>query len=182
MLFCPNRSDLLPPWSEVETAYIAGIIDGEGSIGLLRRGDAKQRKGQWITIQLQISNTNKPIMDWLDVMFGLKKGQYVYANHAGWRNWYSIKLQGNRAYDIILRIRRYLRIKKSQAELVINYVSWRQSIGIISHRFSQQEDEIREKFYLTCRSLNKRGKERAQNVMSRMRQCRSPAGRRGFKI
>jgi len=159
MTFCPNRPDMLPPWSEVETAYVAGIIDGEGSIGLLLRGDAKRRKGQWITIQLQVTNTNKPIMDWLDMMFGLREGQYVYADHAGWRTWYGIKLQGNRAYHIILRLAPYLRIKKSQAELVIKYVSWRQSIGSIAHQFNKEEDEIRRKFYLTCRGLNKRGKD-----------------------
>lgn len=100
-------------------AYIAGIIDGEGSIGF--------RKGKNQTIHLYVSNTHMPLLDWLKNKCGGTICCYIkiclmdcqenhfHKRHRCWR-W---TVQGERAAIILQNILPYLIIKKQQTEKVL---------------------------------------------------------------
>lgn len=115
-----RESDHRPPFlgrlSPVEIAYIAGIIDGEGCITLVRRA------GKTCVPHLIIVNTNQTLRDWLserlpdcfyDRQPKMNNTKRVWKWHiAGWKQ-----------VPLFLReIRDYLVIKQAQADLVIGVV------------------------------------------------------------
>ena len=54
-------------WKEWELGYLAGMIDGEGSIYIQRR----LVHGHWsYHPRFQITNTNRPVMEWIHQTFG----------------------------------------------------------------------------------------------------------------
>jgi hypothetical protein len=54
-------------WTDTQLAYLAGIIDGEGSVYIQRRMD----NGTWCYWpRFQITNTNRSLMDWIHKTFG----------------------------------------------------------------------------------------------------------------
>lgn len=54
-------------WSNTDLAYLAGIIDGEGTIFIQRRMD----NGTWTYwSRMQVVNTYKPLIEWIYSTFG----------------------------------------------------------------------------------------------------------------
>jgi len=104
----------LKPW---QAAWLAGIIDGEGSIGLYDYG----KEGRRVCIQL--SNTNKEFVDKMREIIGC--GSQVNRakwskSHKGRKTIYLYSLKGsNRCYWILRQIIPYLIIKKQKAQEII---------------------------------------------------------------
>lgn len=64
-----------------EWAYVAGIIDGEGSVGVLRYDTHKRRNPnapyRWhFAPYLKIANTNLDLMEWLQQRLPLRKTRW----------------------------------------------------------------------------------------------------------
>lgn len=51
--------------NEVNAAYAAGILDGEGSITITRN-----HSGRWPSPQVSVSSTDRELIDWLKNYFG----------------------------------------------------------------------------------------------------------------
>jgi hypothetical protein len=105
--------------SNVEAAYIAGIIDGEGSLSLLR---PKIDGCQHVYPSLQVANTNFELIDWLHkrLPFGVCVRQTLPKTSrerpVKWISW--------RAYAtiaILKRVLRYLVVKRERALLVLEF-------------------------------------------------------------
>jgi len=113
--------------SETEKAYIAGLIDGEGTIGV------HKGKGACLTPRVQIANTNIPILTWL-----LEKIGTGYVHRTEYETaFYDVK-------PLLTATLPYLKIKKRQAELVMEFVDLRLSRSKWFDQFTQREIEIRE--------------------------------------
>ncbi|MGH8618677.1 MAG: LAGLIDADG family homing endonuclease, partial [Burkholderiales bacterium] len=54
--------------SPTDAAYLAGLIDGEGTIGLTRRHRNDQRQ-----VVVSISNTERPLLEWVLLTVGAGK-------------------------------------------------------------------------------------------------------------
>lgn len=151
----------IPPWSEVETAYITGIVDGEGSIAVHTRGDGKNRR--LIVVQMiSVVNTNREIIEWLAVMFGNQKGErfrQLGGQPQNRKPQYETRSYGKKAYLIVLRLQPYLRIKRKQAENLIRYHKFRESVGYRNgmHPLSEREWASIFEYVLQSRVLNARG-------------------------
>jgi hypothetical protein len=63
--------------SPVDAAYIAGLIDGEGTVSLLRKHRQDSRQ-----VVVSVSNTERPLLDYLIEAIGAGKvtGKRVYAD------------------------------------------------------------------------------------------------------
>jgi len=111
-------------------AYMAGIIDGDGCITLIKRFPKYFEHGG-LMVRLIVTSTDKILIDWLTKEFGgavsiCKKGQpqgkiirkldYFY--------WY---LSTRKAVETIKQCYPYLTIKKPQADLVLEFVETIQS-------------------------------------------------------
>jgi hypothetical protein len=120
----PRRAGLIrlsvPDWSETETAYLAGLVDGEGCIQI------RQVKQKPYMIWLVISNTDKAVMEWVESMFGA--GLYVrLPQNVRWKTCYHVRVQGERACILLRRLVPFLRIKRQKAETAIKYWEWRRA-------------------------------------------------------
>ncbi len=100
-----------------DASWLAGVIDGEGSIGLYDYGKEGRR------VCIQISNTNKNFVDNMRLIIGCGS-QINRANwhkgHKGKKQMYLYSLKGsNRCYWVLKQIIPYLIIKKSKALNII---------------------------------------------------------------
>ena len=98
--------------NEIEKAYLAGIVDGEGYIGVARywRND---KNNYYLKLQIQL--TNEKLIKYLSSITNHKvTGPYKYGNR---QEVYSLSILGKRAATIITNIAPYLVGKAVQAEL-----------------------------------------------------------------
>jgi hypothetical protein len=101
--------------SIADAAYIAGFIDGEGSIMLVGRTGADTT----LNLRVSVANTDRPILEWLVEVIGVG---WVYRqrdedekHRASWA--YRCHAEG--AETLLRQIRPYLRIKAAQADMAI---------------------------------------------------------------
>lgn len=98
--------------------YLAGIIDGEGYIGINK---SKNYQGKPLfKLRVVVCNTNTDLIKWLVDNFGgyiTKKKTYSYKHKVSY-NW---KVNCDKAGDVLSLVLPYLIIKKRQAELAILY-------------------------------------------------------------
>src|SRR5215471_14244408 len=101
--------------SDLDLAYLAGIVDGEGSVGLDKMGTQNQR---WVNIrfhpQVTVVNANMDLMVWLSASFGgtFRPRQQQRPYHKQTWRW---KLTGRAAADLCQDLLPFLRIKHAQA-------------------------------------------------------------------
>lgn len=103
-----SASDLSP----VDAAYLAGFIDGEGSIMLYMRRDV-------VAIRLTASNTVKAILDWIATTTGIGRVQHMRAESPVHAASYAWQANGDGAVSVLRQIRPYMRVKVAQADLAI---------------------------------------------------------------
>ena len=96
-------------------AYLAGIVDGEGSIFLAR---SKRSIGQ-VYPTISVKNTNKALMDWLHFEFGGTVGIAEKPKNSGHKIAYAWRVYGVLDVEMLLKaIEKYLIIKSSNAIIV----------------------------------------------------------------
>jgi hypothetical protein len=106
-------------WSGAQLSYLAGIIDGEGTMYIQRRLD----NGSWTYwTRLQVCNTNRKLIDWIHQTFGgliyKKERSHIKRNWKTQFEWYS-KIS---MVDVLLPLLYpYLIVKKPQAEVMMEF-------------------------------------------------------------
>lgn len=135
-----------------EAAYIAGIIDGEGCVAILKKKQAGYNPTY--TPRLIVANTNLPLILWLKETTGLgnvtKRKKRQKAHHKCSYNWalYSSDLK-----LLLPQVKQYLLCKSEQVVAVEKLMSLKHpgSAG-----FSKEALQTREDLFQTARTLNKR--------------------------
>lgn len=136
--------------TNLEASYIAGLIDGEGTITFCVQGPEEYH----YSVKLSISNTSFKLLQWVKESTGvgnIYETSYIKPRHKQGHNWI---LNGKKAQDFIGKIIDYLILKKPQAKLA-------RSINLSSYQFSGVPVKERNKrlMYLSMmRKLNKRGR------------------------
>ncbi len=102
---------------EVASAYFAGFFDGEGYIGLLKRQRGKYTE---YFVQISIGQNDGAVMDWIKENFG---GNVYLVKRDGSFYWTS---SNRKALEILKRILPYMKYKKPQAELAIEFFEGRE--------------------------------------------------------
>lgn len=136
-----------PTWIR---AYLAGLFDGEGYVGIV---PGRQRKSENMshTLRISISNNHPDLMKWLLKEFGgsiRKKRQKGFLNQE-WR------LSSKQALVFLNTIRPFLIVKKEQVEIAIEF----QSDRVIGRniRLTEEEIQTRESYRLKLMELKKYG-------------------------
>jgi len=147
--------------SETEVAYIAGLIDGEGSINMTKtvdvRGDRKIRFRVRLTVA---AATSMDLISWLVSKLGAcayKVGTPQAENH---RQGWAVKLSEAPAERLLQRAIPYLVIKKRHAELFLRYRAIQAACGP-GIRWRKKELKelrvVRDWFYEEFRAINAKG-------------------------
>ena len=137
----------------VTLAYVAGLLDGEGSIviGVSKPSTSRGNKSPSHWLQVGVTNTDRKLIDWLLLTFG---GHISDNSHSPSRKkqrpCWAWRIMGNQAKTFLEAIHPYLRIKCEQAELAIDFQTER--VGLCN-RLSVEELERREWYRSQIRSL-----------------------------
>jgi len=135
-------------------AYLAGIIDGEGSFSIAR-GGRKPGYGHpngYINYQLKVSlgNTNLIIHRWLLKTVGGAKYLGHRSKTSRHKNGYNWQLHGkDNQRKLIIGVLPYLLLKRRQALLSLKMIN-----------LEGQHPEKRQDFWMRMKVLNHKGKNR----------------------
>lgn len=107
--------------TEEEASYLAGIIDGEGSLSIPVSWRRKEYPG--ITISLSISNTNLELIEWIQEKLNLQTKYRKRVPQPGSKTTYSIQVSHRAHLKIVLsRILSYLIVKRELAIQVLKII------------------------------------------------------------
>lgn len=125
---------------EPTLAYLAGLVDGEGTISI-NHGD--EGYGPYLCI----SNTSDALAEWCR-----SKGFSVgYSRTTNCRPYWRMSLYGMRIREVLLKLLPYLVVKKQQAELLIEFIDLR-----LSQTFREKPSERMLTIFSKIRRLNRR--------------------------
>jgi hypothetical protein len=112
-----NKIELIKKWTDTERAYIAGIIDGEGSIiiGKLKPG-GKKGKNYSYQLYMKVVNTDKVLIEWLSekTLTNFSKNK---RKNKKYRITYEIHWPVNITIAILESIYPFMLIKQDQVDL-----------------------------------------------------------------
>ena len=113
--------------TSTERAYVAGIIDGEGSIEYVQRNRIRHdRKGKPIhkvwNIRLEVPQVDGRLIDYLMETTGegvrdMKK----YPDNERWQDQHRWRVGYRGVYRVLKQINKYLIVKKEKGELVVDH-------------------------------------------------------------
>ena len=137
--------------------YLAGFIDGEGSIAIYKHKDKRVQKGYTLHPRFEIANTNEEVLKAIKEVIGGKiKSKPKYK---GCKVVYCVEFQD---YEQIKRalsiVSPFLIIKQKQAKLMIEFCNNR--IKSNGKKYSNRDYEIANIFS----TINKRG-ERSDKLL-----------------
>lgn len=126
---------------DIDLAYLAGIIDGEGTVSIYK-GHNTNKYGEdkvYYSIRIYVSGTDARLITWLQDTFGGKVTSRTRKNDK-WRDEYKWTLAGVDAVMLLRDVEPLLLLKREQAKIIL-----------------QSSTEDRESAYNNVKSLNQRG-------------------------
>lgn len=134
-----------------DLAYIAGIVDGEGCIGL---NINRSKTHTSYRVKVAVANSNEWICQWLKLAFGgcVNCTTYSHTRKPMWQ-WITT---ANQAVTFLILIRPYLHLKQAQADLAISYQSSRIHHN---HLVTDEERAVAEAQRIVMGKLNQKGIE-----------------------
>jgi len=125
-----------------EKAYIAGIIDGEGSILL-----TKQSKTQHHSPEVSVASTDVELLEWMKSLIGkgtiIRKKNYNSSKH---KNSYAYSVVKDSAIRLLEEILPYLVInkKKARAEHILKKYK---IVTVRNGKYNEEQLDAKLKFY-----------------------------------
>lgn len=146
--------------NETDKAYIAGVLDCDGSIGIQRN------QGQYYRLTVQMCNSSLDLMEYLrdtipDSGKMFADPPIISANRK--RTCYYLTLSGQKAASLISEVLPYIVGEKDQATLALQFTRYREAVGYNSSGWYQQDMED---MYQEMKSLHARGTELVGGVTS----------------
>lgn len=146
--------------SEVEKAWVAGVIDGEGSI-LITKINPKvgyRRRGFYYSARLEIANCNDIFLRRLLELIGRGSIANIKEKHPGWRDRCQYTGYSTVLREVLPQVLPYLIVKKKVAEKMLEYLEFidenpRDGPLEVSEGFDERKDAL----YLEIKRLNERG-------------------------
>jgi hypothetical protein len=154
-----KRATHIHTLSETERAWLAAIIDGEGTIMIAKRNDPKFRRGFYYCPILEISNTNRALLDKVWEMIG-EGGVYRDGrNNPHWKKKWMYSASSGVMRAILPQILPYLIVKLEQAKTALEYLRYIESNPIKGRRKAPPEYyEKLDAIFIAMKRLNQKGK------------------------
>ena len=110
-----------------ERAYVAGIIDGEGSIEYVQRNVIRHdRPGKPVhkvwNIRLEVPQVDGRLIDYLmETTAEGTRDMKRFPNHDKWQDQHRWRCAHRGVYRVLKQINKYLIVKKEKAKLVVDH-------------------------------------------------------------
>ena len=104
--------------SDTDIAYMAGIFDGEGWVGINTSKPHGKHKSPRYSLYMGVANTYIPVLE----MFAEEFGGHIKLASGKNKPCYSWRTTSHKAAHVLKVLMPYLRIKKDQALVAIEYV------------------------------------------------------------
>jgi hypothetical protein len=144
-------------WTDTTIAFMAAIIDGEGSITIEKQGpgNCTRRKYDSYSLRLVVVNTNVDLMEWLINNFGgtIHKRKLVPNR----KQCYTWRTTYKESSEIIKLCAPYFIVKRKHAILYLKFIATINDKHGNRFSLSDEVKEEREKLYLALKVLNKQG-------------------------
>lgn len=118
--------DLKLPSDPTLAAYLAGMIDADGNIGIHEQQQRNLTKLYYPYVQ--VTNTNEDLMKWLKDTFGANyyarstgKNGLLY-EEKGWKPVFAWRVTGKNATNLLSHILPYMVVKSERARLALQFV------------------------------------------------------------
>lgn len=136
--------------STIDLSYIAGIIDGEGSIYI------NKARNSYI-VHCSVTNTNYELMGLLQAITGIGNITRGHINTEKSKKCYKWIIGPESEIDLFLKeVLPYLRLKSHQAELAIEFLNLEK--GVNQHKpLSRDTSILKQVIFEEITLLNKRG-------------------------
>ena len=139
-------------WTSEKLSYLAGIIDGEGSISIEIQSQSVRhnRKCDYYSLRLLVINTNLPLLNWIQSNFGgTIRPRKIIVNR---RQCYTWNLFSHNAAEVLKSCEPYMIVKKAHVEVFSNFSS---TMSKANSRLSDELLSYRRDLYLKLKHINK---------------------------
>ena len=138
--------------TESEKGYIAGFLDGEGSILLTRHKDNGNIRCRPV---VAFYNTNLEVLDWIAGVIDVKinkRQEDTRTDVRHRRTNYTIKINKySEVYKFLVAIRPYLRIKQTNADIVIKFIE--EVVDRETYFATEEHARIAEEYYSQLKKI-----------------------------
>lgn len=150
-------------------SYLAGIVDGEGTIGIHKSRDA-DRLIESYSLNIAIVNTDYRLVNWLEENFE-GSVRTTKPQQENWKDKFEWRMGGYSAYKLLRKVRPFLIIKAEQAEVGINFWERCSKINNRAKKLGRPLWMIQrqEEYYERMRELNKRGRNETSETILKER-------------
>ncbi|MFO0877587.1 MAG: hypothetical protein U0840_09445 [Gemmataceae bacterium] len=157
---CPCQQGLRPrtvvpkgnPLSVSDLAYLGGLIDGEGYVGILKPKRSHREGRPGFQAYATIGHTSLELLNKVQQMVGLGKIHDRKATNVRHKRSYQLDWKPNHLRELLPQLLPHLRLKRRQAELVLEYLGF---AGQVNHKNSDAVAAYNAK----CEDLHARTKE-----------------------
>lgn len=150
-------------YPETTAAYMAGILDGEGSLSIGNYSGNRKNGDKHFQVNIAICSTDEVLITWLVETFGGYKGQYTpkQMSKNGRKQVFRWQCSSDRLTHICEICLPYLVIKKRQAEILLEmrktYHDAHNVKGIFQvQRLPKEILDLRQSLFLELRALHSR--------------------------
>jgi len=137
-----------------QIGYIAGVIDGEGSI-CLHKCVWKYRQGSFYRPFVKISNSNLEMLIWVKEKLGCGSIKRERPDTGKWKAMYTLTFSANMIRQFLPMIIDSLIIKKRQALMLLEFLKMSKR-GLSRYHKRDNQDKY-DYFYFTMKKYNSRG-------------------------
>lgn len=150
------KKKAMPELGPISAAYLAGLIDGEGCIGIYNKKPAGTRKSPYHQLQVGVA-MREP--EGIGYMAEFKKGYHSWKGCRAMSTGmiHEVKLYGRKAAAFLKEILPYLKVKRRQAQMAIEfYEVCKFNQRGLNHPITEQE-LARRNYYEMLLKAEKRG-------------------------
>lgn len=144
-----------PQLSEAQQGWLAGMIDGEGSILLIKHSKRRSGNETWyFHVDVSIANTNRALIEQLVKVIGKRYTTVQERRAPGPRSKVPFVVMVRRVavVDILEAIHPYLIAKRQQAEIAMEFCKMQDVLPVRTAPL-----EAFNAMFMECKALNKRG-------------------------
>lgn len=140
--------------NEAQRAWLAALIDGEGTIGIWRERAPRNHSGWHYFAVIQVTNSNKDLIDATQACLnGAVHWKNLSRRNPKHKPTYAVTVKTRAVAAVLNQIKGFLVAKRKQADVVLEFCRVRDETPVRASVNADIYQDLRDQ----CRALNRRG-------------------------